>query len=101
MIRIRRVVWLAKMKDIGEKRTMIGRACGFFKVADSVRSLGNNWNRGVLSSRWKPVEGTRHVTRFYDQHEPEHQKITRSQAAISSYASSGFSDRCWLIFKIS
>ena len=41
----------ATTKDIGEKRIMIGRDCGFFVVADSVSSLGNDWNRGgVLGS---------------------------------------------------
>ena len=43
---------LATTKDIGEKKIMIGRDCGFFAVADSVPSLRNDWNRGgVLGSR--------------------------------------------------
>ncbi len=42
----------ATTKDIGKKRIMIGRDCGFFVVVDSVSSLGNNWNRGgVLGPR--------------------------------------------------
>ena len=49
---ISRAVWLATTKDIGKKRIMIGRDCRFFVVADSVSSLGNDWNRGgVLGSR--------------------------------------------------
>ena len=90
----------ATTKDIGKKRTMIGRDFGFFAVVDSVSSLGNGWNRGgVLGSRWKGDERTRRVTQFHDQPDPEHWKIARSQAAIMSYASSRFSDRCWLVFK--
>ena len=49
---IRRFVWLATTKDIGKKRIMIGRDCGFFVVAGSFSFLGNDWNRGgVLGSR--------------------------------------------------
>ena len=79
---------------------MIGRDCRFLMVADSVSSLRSDWNRrGVLGSRLKGVEGTRRVTQLHDQPDPEHWKIARSQAAIMSYASSRFSDRCWLGFK--
>lgn len=35
-------VWLATTKGIGEKSIMIGRECGFFVVADSISSLGND-----------------------------------------------------------
>lgn len=42
---------LAKTKDIGEKRIMIGRNYRFFVDADLVSSPRNEWNRGVLSSR--------------------------------------------------
>ena len=45
---IRRAVGSATTKDIGKKRIMIGRDCGFFVVIDSVSSLGNGWNRGGL-----------------------------------------------------
>ena len=49
---IRRAVWSATMKDIGEKWMMIGRDCGFFVVANSVSSLGDDWNHGgVFGSR--------------------------------------------------
>ena len=49
---IRRAVGSATTKDIGKKRIMIGRDCGFIVVVDSVSSLGNGWNRGgVLGSR--------------------------------------------------
>ena len=43
---MRRVIGLATTKDIGEERILIGRDCGFFVVADSVSSLGNDRNRG-------------------------------------------------------
>ena len=39
---IRRAVWLATTKDIGEKRIKIGRDCGLFALADSVSFLGND-----------------------------------------------------------
>ena len=67
---------------------MIGRDCGFFVVAASVSSLRNS---SVLRSREKGVDGTRLVTQFHDQPNPEHWKIARSQVAIMSYASSRFS----------
>ena len=41
----------ATTKDIAKKRIIIGRDCRFFVVVDSVSSLGNNWNRGVLGPR--------------------------------------------------
>ena len=43
---IGRAVWLATTKDIGEKWMMIGRNSGYFVAADSVSSLGDDWNRG-------------------------------------------------------
>lgn len=45
---------LAKTKDIGEERIMIGRNYRFFVDADLVSSPRNEWNRGgVLSSAKK------------------------------------------------
>ena len=41
---IRRAVWLAATKDIGEKRIMIGRDCGFFVGVDPDSSLENDRN---------------------------------------------------------
>lgn len=61
----------ATTKDIGKKRIMIGRDCGFFVVVDS------------NSMSLTPIIG----------------KIARSQAAIMNYVSSRFSDRWWLLFK--
>ena len=79
---------------------MIGRDCGSFVVANSVSSLRNDWNRGsVLGSRLKGVQGNQRVIQFHDQPDLEHWKIARSQAAIMSYVSSRFSDRCSLVFK--
>ena len=49
---IRRAIQLATIKDIDEKRTMIGKNYGFFMVFDLISSLGNNWNCGSVLSLW-------------------------------------------------